>query len=204
MTRFDQPLVDPLTYEEYRTLTQQLFDDACTTSGEPTAQQLEDTKLNLSRMRRLDRGLAIVEELKAAIRHIGKDQTWFVLSEGWCGDAAQTLPMLAQAAAVTPRVTLRVLLRDRNLHVMDRFLTAGTRSIPIAVITETDTRAVLGTWGPRPLPARELVAEFKKDPSFNKEAMYTALHLWYAQDKTVSAQRELAALLRSITVSEVH
>ncbi|HLP15944.1 MAG TPA: thioredoxin family protein [Bacteroidota bacterium] len=195
----DVPLVDAMTYEEYRALIDRLLAEGKTTSGEPTANQLEDTKLNVRRMNRLDQTIELTGKLTRALGALKQAQTWLVLSEGWCGDAAQTVPMIAKAAAASACVTMRVILREKNPSVMDRFLTDGTRSIPIVIMLEPGSNRVLGVWGPRPVPALALVAEYKSIPGWSKEAMLTALHTWYAKDKTLSAQHELAALVRAVS-----
>lgn len=198
MTLNDAPK-GAMTYREYRELIDCLLTEGKTTSGDPAEGQLENVKLNLQRMNRLDLLCEITDELKRAIARITRPQRWTVISEGWCGDAAQTVPMIAKAAALAPgRITLSIALRDQNPGLMDRFLTNGTRSIPILVVTDRATNEVLGSWGPRPEPARALVAEFKKDPAWDKSAMLTALHTWYAKDKTSSAQHELAELLNRL------
>jgi hypothetical protein len=188
-------LVNPLTYQEYRILIDRLIGEGKTTGGDQTEATLDYAKLNVQRMTRLDLMAEVTQDLKHAMHGITHAQTWLVITEGWCGDAAQTVPILAKAAQLSDRVTLRFILRDENPDVMDQFLTNGTRSIPIVVIADDASREVLGVWGPRPEPAKELVAEFKKDPGWNKEFMLMALHTWYAKDRTVSAQTELACML---------
>jgi hypothetical protein len=48
-----------------------------------------------------------------------------VLVEDWCGDAVNTVPLLARVAELTPALELRVLPRDRHLDLMDAHLTDG-------------------------------------------------------------------------------
>src|SRR4051794_12130558 len=55
------------------------------------------------------------------------------LSEDWCGDAVNTLPIVAKLAALTPNADLRVLARDENLDIMDAHLTGQSRSIPCVI-----------------------------------------------------------------------
>jgi len=184
------------TYAQYRALIDALLADGKTTSGEQTAETLDYAKLNVQRMNRLDKTVVIGEPLRRAVEAISLPQQWLIISEGWCGDAAQNIPMIAKAAALNPLVTLQLILRDEHLEVMDRFLTNGTRSIPILVIADGETHEVLGTWGPRPAPAKVLVAEVKRNPQASREDMLTVLHGWYAKDQTASAQRELAAVLQ--------
>lgn len=187
-----------LTYPRYRTLIDELLAQGKLTSGEPTPDVLSYTRLNVQRMNRLDATVVIGDDLRSAVAAITEPQFWLVISEGWCGDAAQSVPMLAKAAGLNPIVSFHVILRDTHPEVMDSFLTNGTRSIPILVIADGATMTVLGVWGPRPAPAKAVVARVKSDPAASREDVMTALHGWYAADKTASAQHELSELLASI------
>lgn len=186
------------SYAQYRASIDALLAEGKTTGGEQSPETLAYAKLNVQRMNRLDATVVISEALHRAVTGITHAQLWLVISEGWCGDAAQTVPMLAMAAALNPLVSLQFILRDKHLEVMDRFLTNGTRSIPIVLILDAATRDVLGVWGPRPAPAKAIVTAVKSDPAATKEDMLIALHGWYAKDRTASAQQELAELLHSL------
>lgn len=74
--------------------------------------------------------------------------TVLVITEDWCGDSAFSLPVIAEAIATDPRHTLRILPRDANLDVMERYLTNGGRSIPKLVAFDA-AGVELFTWGPR-------------------------------------------------------
>jgi hypothetical protein len=193
-----------MTYMQYRELIDTLLAQEKTTGGEQTPETLEYAKLNVQRMKRIDTTVDIGDALRHAVQAVSRKQTWFVITEGWCGDAAQNVPMLAKAAALNPHITFRLILRDEHLDVMDRFLTNGTRSIPIMAIVSDETQDVLAVWGPRPASAQAIVAEVKKNPSSTKEEMLTALHGWYAKDRTASAQQELARTLERLQAVAQH
>jgi hypothetical protein len=111
-----------------------------------------------------------------------------VLSEDWCGDAANTVPVLARLAEAVPGVELRILARDRYPRVMDRYLTRGTRSIPIAIGLDRHWRE-LGHWGPRPAALQSWVLAHKD--SMPKDQRYAETRRWYARDRGESTLREL-------------
>ena len=64
-----------------------------------------------------------------------------VIAEDWCGDASNTVPIIAKLAARLPGLELRVILRDENPEVMDQYLTNGARSIPIVIALDEDSRS---------------------------------------------------------------
>ncbi len=72
-----------------------------------------------------------------------------VLSEGWCPDCVNNVPVLARIAELNSGLQLRIFPRDANLDVMDQFLTGGKRTIPTAVFLDRELREI-GRWVERP------------------------------------------------------
>lgn len=113
-----------------------------------------------------------------------------VLVADWCGDAANSVPVLARLAELVPGMELRLLERDANPEVMQRYVTNGTKSIPIAIALDTEFRE-LGHWGPRPAVLQEWVlANRKMIPTPQR---YASARRWYARDRGASTLRELLA-----------
>lgn len=110
------------------------------------------------------------------------------LVEDWCGDAANTVPILARLADVTPHLELRLLRRDENSGMMDRYLTNGSRSIPIVVVLDQEFRE-LRHWGPRPRELQAFVLENR--PIMPKAELYPLVRKWYARDRGVTTLREV-------------
>lgn len=183
------------SYAEYWALFSRVVEAHTTTGPEQNEALADYTRLNHTRSKRLNGRVAVPEPLKELLTTLQPHQTWLVLTEAWCGDAAQNLPYLnAMAEASGGRVELRLLLRDENPELMDRFLTGGARAIPklIALNPNDDVRF---TWGARPSAAQAIVARWKENPSESKEEMYLRLHAWYAENKGAALFTEFAALL---------
>lgn len=155
------------------------------------------TTLNDRRMKRLDKTTKLAPETLETLQLIERPQVWVVLTEGWCGDAAQSVPVMAKMADATPNVEFKLILRDENLEIMDAFLTNGGRSIPKLILLDKETLDVLGTWGPRPAPAQNLLMTAKKSPDFDYPKVQKELQLWYAKDKTLTTQGELVAVIKN-------
>ena len=116
-----------------------------------------------------------------------------VLNADWCMDSANTVPLMARLSEAVPSVELRLLERDRFPDVMDRYLTNGSRSIPIAILLDRDFRDI-GRWGPRPKPLQDWVkANLKIMP---KDGIVRGERRWYAMDKGGTTFRELLELVR--------
>jgi hypothetical protein len=111
-----------------------------------------------------------------------------VIAEDWCGDASNTVPVLAKLAETVPGIELRVLRRDEHPEAMDQYLTNGSRSIPIVIVLDEDFRE-LGHWGPRPLALQEWVMAARG--SVAKAELYPQVRRWYARDRGESTIREV-------------
>lgn len=114
-----------------------------------------------------------------------------VLVEDWCGDASNTVPVLARMASETPGVELRVLLRDQHPEVMDRYLTNGSRSIPIVIVLDREFGAA-GQWGPRPAELQAWVTANRA--TLPKVELYSTVRKWYARDCGETTLREVLAV----------
>ena len=132
-------------------------------------------------------------------RDIGGRWKLLVLAEDWCGDASNTVPVLARLAERVPGWELRVIKRDESPEVMDRFLTNGTRSIPIAIILD-EAFAPVGTWGPRPAELQEFVIGERAKGERPMKEIYADSRRWYARDRGETTLRELLDALAAAAV----
>ena len=182
-----------MTYDAYRALIDSLLAEGKSTGPKQSDSLLGYSKLNAHRMGRLDTHFTMLPELDAAVR-AAKPQTWLVLTEGWCGDAANIVPVFRHIELANPDIRVLFLLRDENLDLMDQFLTNGGRSIPKMIVLDADLNETT-TWGPRPAEGQALMDDMKaQDLPYAEQA--EKLQLWYARDRTRAIQIELAALLQ--------
>ncbi|CAA9332976.1 MAG: hypothetical protein AVDCRST_MAG11-2563 [uncultured Gemmatimonadaceae bacterium] len=114
------------------------------------------------------------------------------ISEDWCGDAVNSLPVVARLAEATPGLALRVLARDAHPALMDAHLTDGARSIPIVVALDAGF-APLGAWGPRPAELQRWA--LGPGRALDKAERYKEIRRWYARDRGRTIVRELLDVL---------
>ena len=112
-------------------------------------------------MDRLDKKSRFTPATEAGLVRLANHYQLLVLTEAWCGDAAQSIPLHNHMAEATDNLDLRLVLRDEHPELMDHFLTDRGRSIPKVIILDADTQEVLGSWGPRPAPAQEMAMDYK-------------------------------------------
>ncbi len=111
------------------------------------------------------------------------------LSADWCGDASNTVPVLARLAERAPNLDLRLLDRDDHLDLMDQHLTDGrSRSIP-AVLLLDEGFAEQGWWGPRPAALQAWV--MGEGMAMEPADRYKRVRRWYAQDRGVTTLDEV-------------
>lgn len=190
------------SYPDYMLLMELVVMEQRTT-GPKQSEELNDyTKLNLHRMQRLNKTTVLSESLKMTVKQIQIPQTWYVLTEAWCGDAAQCIPVLAAVAKLNPLINFQLLLRDENLDLMDRYLTNGGRSIPKLIAVDEEFNEIF-TWGPRPEGAQHKLEEYIANPEKPPfKAFAEDIQRWYTADKTQSIQKELWVLLEGVFVEK--
>ena len=184
------------TFSQYLQLIEGLLAENKTTGTGHSEFMVEYTKLNMQRMKRLVKTTVLIEELRGQLENLQTEMVWLVITEGWCGDAAQIVPVMAEIAKNTSKIQLSLILRDEHPEIMDQYLTNGSRSIPKLVCLEAGTLKELGSWGPRPAAAQEMIMEAKKNPDLSQDEFIHKVHKWYADNKTLDTQKELLEKLK--------
>lgn len=187
-------LAQAISYGQYRELIDVLLAENKTTGTDHSEGMVEYTRMNMHRMRRVEKTTVLEDDLVQQMLSLQTKMIWVVLTEAWCGDAAQNVPAIVKIADASPLVEVKLLLRDENPEIMDAYLTNGGRSIPKVIALDAETLEVRGTWGPRPEPAQQLVMEAKENNVPFKE-MAEQLHGWYAKDGSRSLQQEFKQLI---------
>ena len=190
-----QSLESATSYRDYRDLVEENVANATTTGSEQSEALSNYTLLNHTRMKRLDKTVKIGEEIQQKFENFNGNQTWLVITESWCGDAAHAMPVMNLLTNLTSNIDLKVVLRDENLELMDAFLTQGSLSIPKLIVLDNETDEVVADWGPRPSVVTQLVKDYKDEygklsPEFKKD-----LQVWYNKDKSQNIIEDLSDLI---------
>jgi len=193
MELINKSMVNSLSYNEYRALVTNLLGNNESTTKNGSEDLVSYSKLNNSRMKRLDKTTKLDDSVVNKFSSIDKKITWVVLSEGWCGDAAQNLPVINKLAETNSNINLRIVLRDENPELMNEFLTNGNQAIPKLIQLENEK--VTKTWGPRPTIATKMVVDYKAkhgqlDADFKKD-----LQVWYNKNKNENVIEDLSELI---------
>lgn len=184
------------SYTSYRNLIKQLISEGKSTAKEQNDALLHYSILNDKRMDRLDKTLKISEETLNSIKKLKQGFTFLVISEGWCGDAAQIVPIINKIAETSSKIDLKIVFRDENEELMNQFLTNGSKSIPKIIIVDSHHN-IINSWGPRPSVATKMVLAYKAQNGSLDDKFKKDLQLWYNKDKGNSTQEDIVNLLKA-------
>lgn len=185
-----------MTYAEYIKLIDDLLLEGKTTGSNQSEAIFNYGKLNRQRMHRLEKTVKLNESVIEKVRNVQRKMIWLIVTEGWCGDAAQNIPTIEKIAAENKNIETRYVLRDENLELMDKYLTNDARSIPKLIALDAETLEEIGTWGPRPQVAMEYFYKMRNQ-GLDKPEMMEKLQRWYLSDKEQTIQNEFEILLEN-------
>ncbi|MCC6287097.1 MAG: thioredoxin family protein [Chitinophagaceae bacterium] len=152
------------------------------------------TKMNDTRMKRWVKTNPVTDETKIVLQQIQKPQQWVVITEPWCGDAAHIVPVIYLMSVLNNNITLKLQLRDSGSEI-DKYLTNGTKSIPMLIV-RNENNEDLFHWGPRPEKGQELYNSLR-ERNADFEETKLAIQNYYNDDKSLSTQKEIIALLKA-------
>lgn len=179
---------------KYLPFVEQLVAEGKTTGANQSDKMIEYTQLALKRMQRWNKVGELLPETKQTLALISTKQTWLVITEAWCGDAAHAYMFIQKMADENSRIELIWKLRDENPDLIDQYLTNGGRSIPKLIVYNEDGKELFN-WGPRPAHIQEKFLEMRNE-GIDHDTIMTELQKMYNKDKGLTTQREIIALLR--------
>jgi hypothetical protein len=191
------------SYFEYRKLITDLLKEEKSTGNEQSTALTNYSLLNETRMNCLEKTSKIPQENAQALKSLRHEYIWIVISEGWCGDAAQLLPVFDKMVAESDgKIDMKIVLRDENEELMNLFLTNKDKSIPKLIVINKQTGGALAHWGPRPKGAADLIGNYKKAHGALDETAKTDLQLWYFHDKGLTTQSEVIDMMLDLDKEE--
>ena len=153
---------------------------------------IESAQKNRDFWRGVRRTARVAPDLQERARAVSGVWHLLVLAEDWCGDAVNTVPVVAGLIERAPQIDLRVLQRDSNPDIMDAHLTRGSRSIPVVMVLDAGY-CERAWWGPRP----SLLQAWYYAEGHAAAAADRSRHNrgWYARDRGRSTAAEVLQLL---------
>jgi thiol-disulfide isomerase/thioredoxin len=186
-----------ISYQQYRAFVEAHTLNRTNSGDELTEALTTYTGLNNQRMKRLDKTLKFLPEYQEFLSAFDKEVYFMIITESWCGDAAQTMPMVNKVAEAAG-IDFKVVLRDEHPLLMDYFLTNGARSIAKLILIDKNTHLPITTWGPRPTQATALVAAEKAAKGILAPEFKEVLQNWYNKDKGKDTEKDLLEMLMEV------
>jgi hypothetical protein len=183
-----------LSAEEYAHLFDQILSGEYREGLYANEDYVNYVKMNQTRMKRWKKTMLIPDDLRQQVKKISSPQTWTIITEAWCGDAAHNIPFIVALAECNSAIHVRFVLRDAYPEWIERYLTNGGKSIP-KVIAQDSEGNDLFTWGPRPAEAQQLLLALKAKDTPQQEII-ARLQNWYNQNQGVDLFVEWAELLK--------
>jgi hypothetical protein len=184
------------SYQDYRKMVTDLLQEGKSSGAIQSEALVNYSRLNETRMHRLDKTIVIDQSIVSKFKAIQSKYIWLVIAEGWCGDAAQILPIFNKMSEVSDHIDFKIVFRDDNEALMNLFLTNGSKSIPKLIILDKNALDVIADWGPRPKGAIDLVQNYKDKFGVIDDTIKAELQMWYLHDKGLSTQKEIMELLK--------
>jgi Thioredoxin len=164
-------------------------------AGETFAELLERPKKNSPLWDALYKRAAVPILIRERADKLRRKWHLLVISEDWCGDSLNTLPVVARLTDAVSSIDMRIIGRDANPDLMNAHLTGGkSKSIPAIMVLDEDY-IEHGWWGPRPGPLQEWVT--LHGLAQPKDERYREIRAWYARDHGVAALTELLDIIES-------
>lgn len=120
-----------------------------------------------------------------------------VISEPWCGDSIALLPIVKKISEVNSNWRLKVLLRDENPDLIDRFQTNGGRAIPIFLFLNSKCEYIF-KWGPRPVAAQNIFDKYREqinNGEVEKSKILLKIRQYYSKDRGNETSKELLNII---------
>lgn len=184
-----------MTYDEYREMSSLELENFNLNDFEQKEKnRFAILRINLQRVKRLENQYQPSNEVIDAVEKINRPQFWLLITESWCGDSAQSVPIINKISRLNTNIELRLILRDAHKEISDRYYEPGQpRSIPLLIAFDEENNELF-KWGARPKYATELLKKLKND-GLSKDEYNKELHLWYGKNKGRDIENEIAELI---------
>jgi len=141
--------------------------------------------------------ILIDKEIVARISNLRKVNI-LVITEPWCGDSLALLPIIRKIAEVKGLWEIKILLRDENPELIDKFLTKGVKGIPMFLFLD-EKGTFLFKWGPRPEEAAQIYENHRvqiEEGKIEKQEVIKKIRIYYAKDRGKTTLKELIQVFK--------
>ena len=181
-----------LSYEDYITRVEDDLENEI--ENDDPKEYVQYYALGLQRMNRIFKTFKLNPAQETRVKSTANNLKLLVITEGWCGDASQILPVVEKLANAL-NVSTHYVLRDENMELMEKYKTNGAASIPIIIgVNEENEEAF--RFGPRPQAGMEMLSRFKSNPdTYSADDFHEDLQKYYNNNKGEDIVNEILDLI---------
>ncbi|MFV0140323.1 thioredoxin family protein [Empedobacter falsenii] len=181
-----------LTYEDYITRVEDELENEI--ENDDPKEYVQYYALGLQRMNRVYKTFKLNPAQETRIKSTANNFKLLIITEGWCGDASQILPVVERFANDL-NVSTHYIFRDENMDLMEKYKTNGAASIPIIIGVNEDNEEAF-RFGPRPKAGMEMLARFKNNPDkYSADEFHEDLQHFYNKNKGEDIVNEILDLI---------
>lgn len=185
-----------VSYKKYKEIITRQEEEGIHSSDKDIKKLAEYTRLNLSRIHRNDKTLVVEESVIKPLKALTYKINILIIAEGWCGDAAQIVPVINKLVESSANLEMKLVFRDKDERLINQYLTRGGKAIPIVILLNAETFQEIAHWGPRPWPCAPFLKKYKVDPEhYTHDDFAKDIQNFYNQDKGQAISRELIQLI---------
>jgi len=184
-------------YTDYKNIIKKRAEQNTDSLNERGKELIHYTDLNISRINRIEKTLVLSEDIISKLHGINQKINILVISEGWCGDAAQIVPVIHKMVENSDNLELKLFFRDEDESLINQYLTNGGKAIPIVILLNAETFEEIAYWGPRPKACTPLLQRYKTDPeNYTHDQFVLDIQNFYNHDKGQSIVNEIIEILQ--------
>ncbi|WP_221410442.1 thioredoxin family protein [Apibacter muscae] len=189
-----------VSYDSYKEIIEKQAQEGINNEEDKDIQKLaEYTRLNLSRIHRNDKTLVLEESVLSILNKLNKKVNILAISEGWCGDASQIVPVVQKLAESSSNIDFKLFFRDADEKLIQQYLTNGGKAIPIILFIDAETFEEMAHWGPRPQSCAPFLKKYKENPeTYTHDDFAKDIQGFYNKDKGHEIANELTQIISKI------
>ncbi len=199
-----QDVIDgAMDYATYVAMVKQLVEGYRTAGSEGRDIKHQMTGVNYETILDLERSVILEKETINLLQRQHSELVWVFITEPWCLDSANALPVIHKMAELNSNIELKIVLKSAPPYIIESFPTNNSLSTPKTISLDKFSLITWGTWGPRPEPLQAIVRIWLKDMSKEEKEgdSFQVLHYqklireWFKRDATKTMQAEMVKSL---------
>lgn len=150
-----------------------------------------------------DETISITKDTIGKINRFKNKYTWLVITEKWCIDTRQLIPICNKMAAFSENIELKIAFLEKDTIWIHNTVDEIQIFPTLIILNKNDNSKMLAEWGPRPKGATDLLKSRMKKSGKIPTSAFEEMKMWYFQNKGVSTQFELMRLMNNIELESL-